>query len=284
MKFISPEKIYKTDFEESEFIILDYDCYLKNPDALKLAFQYPGKLSIVATLTEHPQMNDILKTTKVSHLFGMSGSHTIKDIKAYFTAVIENKFWTPDTFITPPVTKRSHTSFNTSDHLNEQIEAAIQPHDFSHTFEGFKAIMIQILNETLTNALFNAPVDANGDFLHRSQNRRETIVSDPNKAPSLEIVEDEDKIIFSVKDFYGTLTKDVIDHYLTHGELAEKDGGAGVGLYLILRHAHKLVINLDPGKMTEFIIVLHKFKRFFHYQTLEKSYHLYIKPDQRKKS
>lgn len=280
MKFISPEKVYKADFDESEFIMLDYDYYLQKKDELKPAFQYPEKLSIFATLTDHQQMNDILKTTKVSHLFGMSGTHTLGDMKSYLIACIENKFWTPDTFITPPATSRSHTAFTSSAHLDEQIEKAICQHDLSNTFEGFKAILIQILNEALTNALYNAPVDTNGKFLHRQQNRRDVIQCEAKMAPTLDIVEDADKIVLGVRDLYGTLTKDVIDHYLTHGEIAEKDGGAGVGLYLVLKHAHKVVINIEAGKMTEFIIVMHKFKRFFHYQTLEKSYHLY----QRKQS
>ncbi len=275
MKFIAPEKVYKTDFDESEFIMLDYDYYLKNEAELKLAFQYPNKLSIFATLTDHQQMNDILKSTKVSHLFGMSGTNTLSDMKSYLIASIENKFWTPETFIAPSVAKKSHTSFQTSSHLDEQIEKAISQHDLSNTFEGFKAILIQIINEALTNALYNAPVDANGKFLHRHQNRRDVITCDENMSPTLDIVEDEDKIVLSIKDFYGTLTKEVIDHYLTHGEVAQKDGGAGVGMFLVLKHAHKLIINVDQGKMTEFIIVLHKFKRFYHYQSLEKSYHLY---------
>lgn len=275
MKFIAPEKLYKTDFEESEFILLDYGFYSKKPDELKPAFQYPEKLSIFATLTDHQQMNDILKSTKVCHLFGMSGTHTLNDIRSYLVASIENKFWTPETFISGEAKKKTRTVFHTSAHLDETIEAAIDQHDLSHTFEGFRAILIQILNEALTNALYNAPVDAAGEFLHRHQNRRDVITADEKKCPTLDIVEDEDKIVLSVKDFYGTLTKKVIDHYLTHGEVAEKDGGAGVGLYLVLKHAHKLIINVDPGKMTEFIVVLHKFKRFFHYQNLEKSFHFY---------
>ena len=159
IKFISPQKIYKTDFEESEFIILDYGYYLKNQSELKAVFNYLDKLSIFATLTNHQEMIEIIKATKVSHLFGMSGTHTLNDIKSYIVASIHNKFWNSETLITAPVINRSLTSFSTSDHLDQQIESAIQTHDFSKTFEGFKLILIQILNEALTNALYNAPVD-----------------------------------------------------------------------------------------------------------------------------
>jgi hypothetical protein len=280
MRFIFPETLYKTDFAESEFIILDYDYYLKNKEKLQPAFQYPDKLSIFATLTDHNQMNEILKSTKVAHLFGMSGTHTLQDIKAYLVASLKNEFWTPETFINPPETVRTHSEIKTSENLNQQIELILGKHDLSRTFDEFKGILIQILNETITNALYNAPVDASGKFLHRHKSRRDTVISDEKKIPTLDIVEDADKIILSIKDFYGTLTKEVIDHYITHGEVTEKDGGAGLGMFIVLKHAHKVIINVDQGKMTEFIIVLHKFKRFYHYQTLEKSYHLY----QRKQS
>ena len=280
MRFIHPETFYKTDFEESEFIILDYDYYLKNKEKLQLAFQYPHKLSIFASLTDHQQLNEILKSTKVSHLFGMSGTHTLQDMKSYLVASIKNEFWTPETFINPPETVRTHSEIKTSENLDRQIEQILEKHDLSRTFDEFKGILIQILNETLTNALYNAPVDASGNFLYRQKNRREMVNCDEKKIPTLDIVEDADKIILSIKDFYGTLTKEVVDHYITHGEVTEKDGGAGLGLFIVLKHAHKVIINVDQGKMTEFIIVLHKFKRFYHYQTLEKSYHLY----QRKRS
>ena len=275
MKFISPEKVFKTDFIESEFIILDYDYYLKNQDELQMALQYPEKLSIFATLSNNQQMIEILKKTQVSHLFGMAGAQTLKDIKAHLIASMRNEFLISENFITPPITNHSHASFQSSENLDQQIESAIQPHDLSSTFHEFRQILIHIINEGLTNALYNAPINLTGEFLHRGQNRRDGVVSEQKMCPALDIMEDEEKIIISIKDFYGTLTKNVIDQFLTKGEVVEKAGGAGVGMFLILKNAHKLIINIDPGKMTEFIVVLHKFKRFFHYQTLEKSYHLY---------
>jgi hypothetical protein len=275
LKFIHPKKVYRTDFKESDFILIDYEFYKANKEVSELAFEFLDKLSMFATLTDHEQLNEILKETKVSHLFGMSGTHTLNDIGNFLTYAVEKKFWNAETFITPPITHQSHTKFDNSENIEGQIQSAISHHDLTNTFEGFRPILEQILNESITNALYNAPVDSEGKFLHRHVNRREVIHSAQNMAPTLDIIEDADKIVLNIKDFYGTLTKDIIDHYLTHGKVAEKEGGAGVGLYLILKHAHKLVINIDHGNSTEFIIVIHKFKRFFHYQVLEKSFHLF---------
>lgn len=274
-KFIHPSKIYKTDFIESEFIILDHAYWVKHQTELKPAFQYPEKLSFFATLTEQSQMNQILKETHIPHFFGMSGTETFRDIAQYLIHGVKKDFWSASTFVTEPLISKSVASFSTSQNLESQIQIALATHEISETFEGFKPIIEKILNEALTNALYNAPVDGNGKPINRERDRKEIVKAESGREPVMEILQDADKIVLSVKDFYGSLTKNVIDHYLTHGEVAEKAGGAGVGMYLIMRDAHKLVINIDPGKMTELIIVLHKFKRFSHYQALEKSFHLF---------
>lgn len=279
VKLFAPSKIYRTDLKEANCIILDYDHFLNHADSLNDIFQFMDKVGIVATLTDHEQMAEILKKTKASHLFGMSGTSTLQDLKNHIITCMNQEFWNAESLVNSPALKKTHVTIQSSALLDQQIESAISAHDFSKTFEEFRTILIQILNETLTNALYNAPIDSQGNFLHRHQNRRTVIESDPARAPTLDIFEDDEKLVVSVKDYYGTLTKEVADHFLTHGEISEKKGGAGVGIYLVLKHAHKVIINIDPGTMTEFIVVLHKFKRFYHYQTLEKSYHFY----QRKK-
>jgi hypothetical protein len=275
IKWIHPSKIYNTDLKESDYVILEYEWFVQHPEVKAMMLNHMEKVSLFATVQGQEEMNRILKETGVNHFFGMSGSHTLHDIANYLMASMDRRFWTAETFIQAPITAKSHSRFESSDHLEDQINRALDSHDLSNTFEGFKPILEKILNETLTNALFNAPLDGNGKPLYRQRNRKEVVHADPNKIPTLDVMEDSEKIILTVRDFYGSLDKKVIDHYLTHGQIAEKEGGAGVGLFLILRDAHKLVINIDPGKMTEFIIVLHKFKRFFHYQALEKSFHLF---------
>jgi hypothetical protein len=193
----------------------------------------------------------------------------------YLNAVLDRNFWSAETFLTPPFSAHSKSEVKTSDQLDHQIEKIIEKHDLSNCFEGFKPILINILNETLTNALYNAPVDPHGNFLHQKKNRKSLVTALENMAPVVEITEDSEKMVISVKDFYGTLKREVVEHYLTNGKVAEKEGGAGVGMYMIMKHAHQLIINVEPSKMTEFMIVIHKFKRFYHYQGLEKSFHFF---------
>lgn len=274
-KLIAPKTVYKTDFAEADFILIDYQFFQKNAEMFKHSSGFINKLAIYATLTDHEEWNDILKSTKIQHFFGTSGVQLANQYLHYLNAILNKTFWTADTFLTPPFSAHSKTEVKTSDKLDHQIEKIIEKHDLSNCFEGFKPILINILNETLTNALYNAPVDAHGNFIHQKKNRKSLVQAAENLAPLVEITEDSEKMVISVKDFYGTLKREVVEHYLTSGKVAEKEGGAGVGMYMIMKHAHQLIINVEPSKLTEFMIVIHKFKRFYHYQGLEKSFHFF---------
>lgn len=274
-KVIAPKIVYPTDFAEADFVLIDYQFYEKNKKMFQPAVNFNEKIGIYVTLTDHDQWNDIIRDSKMHHFFGTSGVKLATEYMQYLNAMVDGKFWTAETFLTKPFTSHSRTEIRTSENLDQQIENVIAHHDLSDSFKEFKPILTTILNETLTNALYNAPVDAHGNFLYQSSDRKTVVHADENRPPVVEITEDAEKMVISVKDFYGTLKKEVIEHYLTSGKIAEKDGGAGVGIYLVMKQAHEMVVNIDPGIMTEFMIIVHKFKRFYHYQGLEKSFHYF---------
>jgi sigma-B regulation protein RsbU (phosphoserine phosphatase) len=91
----------------------------------------------------------------------------------------------------------------------------------------------------------------------------------------VEVISDKNKVVISVTDFYGTLTEKEIFDFITKGEITEKQGGAGIGIYLIFKFAHKLIINIEHKKYTEFLIVIERDKRFKWFTSKEKSFHLF---------
>jgi len=70
---------------------------------------------------------------------------------------------------------------------------------------------------------------------------------------------DDRTLAISVGDAYGTLRqRDVIDHVRrARNERGrpqpESDGGAGIGLYLVLANVASLVVNVEPGHQTEVV-------------------------------
>ncbi len=121
-----------------------------------------------------------------------------------------------------------------------------------------------ILDEMITNSLFNAPTDKHGDFLYKNYDRKEKVVLTEEQSSVLTCLIDESKIFLSIKDPFGSLTKNKLMSYLSKGNsntqviVENKKGGAGIGIHTIFRLSHNLVINIIPGVFSETIICISK--------------------------
>jgi hypothetical protein len=266
------------DPKEVDFIMVDYALIETHYEKLKILLSYPEKLSIITSLADHIAVNEILKKTRANNLFGLSGPNTLSDFRDYILCKKLNYKWETTTFIKEPSYKKQ-VYFETSANLQEKLEELLTHVDLSDCFEGIENYLSQIMNELLTNALYNAPTDSSGHFKYKETDRKEIVKSEPHKIPFLEFTMDQNKICFKVTDFYGSLTQNNIYEFLTKGIVQEKKGGAGIGLYLAFKYCHKLVINIEQHKYTEVLIVIEKDKRFKRYSTKEKSFHLFIKEE-----
>lgn len=138
-----------------------------------------------------------------------------------------------------------------------------------------------IIDEMVMNALFNAPVDAEGRYIHQGRGRSEHVVLQDGKEASLAYGFDDENVAISVRDPYGSLDRNVLVERLRHcyrgGEMQmdRSRGGAGLGIYTILENAHKLVVNLEAGKCTEFIALVSRKKNAR--RNVSKSFHLFLK-------
>lgn len=256
------------NLDEADLIFIDYT--LVSPEVLK----HKTKLAIMSSLAEPEVVNRILYETGVKHLFGLSGPSSLSDIRNFIVCWLENKRWTAQTFMPNPVKTTTH-AFVTSAGAKEKIEELIAEHDLSGCFDGMDNYLLQIIDEALSNALYNAPVDGEGKHLFSHLSRTEVVNMIPGKEPLVAIHTDNKSVVISVKDFYGSLKENQIFDFLPQGEVREKAGGAGIGMFLIFKYAHKFIINLEPGIMTENLIIIENDKRFKNYDLKEKSFHFF---------
>jgi sigma-B regulation protein RsbU (phosphoserine phosphatase) len=170
----------------------------------------------------------------------------------------------------------SEASILSSEGIMESIQGLLAGHDFTECFEGMEDYLTQILNESILNAIFNAPVDDLGSHMFKRMNKKTRIHMIPGKEPVARVLSDAKKFVISIKDFYGSISRADIYDYLPHGEIREKEGGAGIGMYIVFKYSHKFVINVEPRKFTEMIFVIDKDKRFKWYSSKEKSFHLFM--------
>lgn len=118
---------------------------------------------------------------------------------------------------------------------------------------------VDMVDEFLMNAIYDAPADEAGRPLYDEVDRREDVVLTEAQAGTLSWGCDGRYLGIGIEDPFGRLTKRRVLEYLhkcfqaSDGQIDEEPGGAGLGLYRIYRSLSSLVINLEPGRRTEMI-------------------------------
>lgn len=115
-----------------------------------------------------------------------------------------------------------------------------------------------IVEELLTNAVFNAPVsDDTGEHLHARKKRTEDVALPDGKHVELLLRTDGHRLAMSVRDPWGTLSAGHVHGYLAKGfrrgadQVDAKEGGAGLGLYQVFEGASHLVVVIERRVRTE---------------------------------
>ena len=125
---------------------------------------------------------------------------------------------------------------------------------------GTRTAMALVADELTTNAIYNAPRDADGNPRYASLNRREKFELDPWEHARVQFGSDGDVFVLSVTDYFGALDPHRILAGLrrcfgSEQQLEDKAGGAGIGLFTALSSCAQLVFNVEPGVRTEVIAI-----------------------------
>jgi len=116
-----------------------------------------------------------------------------------------------------------------------------------------------VVDELITNALYNAPVDASGAPRFAHLPRTTPVELEPGELVTLEYCCDGHTFGVSVTDPFGAMTKQQSLDYLakclrrTDDEPSTEKGGAGLGLYMTFGSLNHLVLNICQGVKTEVI-------------------------------
>jgi hypothetical protein len=124
--------------------------------------------------------------------------------------------------------------------------------------ERFVANACHIVEELITNAVFNAPVhDDTGEHLYARRKRSDDVVLPDGKQVELLLRTDGERIAITVTDPWGTLAAAGVFAYLAKGfrggpdQVDAKAGGAGLGLYQVFDAASHLVVVIEPRVRSE---------------------------------
>ena len=139
-----------------------------------------------------------------------------------------------------------------------------------------------VVDELVTNAIYNAPRTASGEAKYARLSRREPVALADDEVGHLEFACDGDYIAIAQIDPFGALTRDTVVSYLNRclvkgpEQISDASGGAGIGLYRVFQSLSKFIINIDPGHRTEVICLLDLRLTMKRFRQAAKSFHIFI--------
>ncbi len=139
-----------------------------------------------------------------------------------------------------------------------------------------------IVDELVTNAIYNAPRTADGEAKYARLSRRESVVLDEHEIGELQFACDGSYIAIAQIDPFGALTQDTVISYLNRclvkgpNQFSEASGGAGIGLYRVFQSLSKFVVNIDPGRRTEVLCLIDLRLSMRRFHQMPKSFHIFV--------
>lgn len=139
-----------------------------------------------------------------------------------------------------------------------------------------------IVDEVVTNAIYNAPRNDDGTPKYAQLSRREQVVLDDHEVGELQFACDGEFIAIAQIDPFGALTQDTVVSYLNRclvkgpKQFSEETGGAGIGLFRVFQSLSKFVVNIDPGKKTEVISLIDLRLSMRRFRQAAKSFHIFV--------
>lgn len=157
-----------------------------------------------------------------------------------------------------------------SNQINEKIDEIVSEEVFEDVFHKARQIIRLILSELLTNCFFHSPKAKELNI----EDKRERLILDKEEI-QLDFLHSNKKIIFRVKDNFGTLKKEMIEESLRNVVINKKNEKlgytGGMGLYFLYTYSHQVIYNLALGKFTEIWVCIDKDRRFKDYELKNKT-------------
>ncbi|MGQ0505103.1 MAG: hypothetical protein ACT4TC_07250 [Myxococcaceae bacterium] len=139
-----------------------------------------------------------------------------------------------------------------------------------------------VADELLTNAVYNAPVDANGVPRYAELSRDVEVVLKPEEYVEVVLCSDGHRLGIATIDPFGSLRRERLLTYLSKcfqkgpDQVDQKKGGAGLGFYSVFESLSHFVVNIQPGTRTEMIGLIDVRGTYRDFANRNKSFNVFI--------
>jgi hypothetical protein len=146
----------------------------------------------------------------------------------------------------------------------------------------FVELFCAVTDELVTNALFNAPVDADGRRRYAHLSRADDVVLAGGERVEVRLCCDGRRLGVAAIDPFGSITQERVLDYLAKcfrkgaDQMDRKQGGAGLGLYYAFESLSHFVVNICPGRRTEMIGLIDIHGSYRDFVGKSKSFNMFV--------
>ena len=250
--------------------------------------KFPNGTTILVTagtMDEYAASLSYREELLVDHVIANSENSDwlIGDLRSTLQKLISGDIFGLDKYLLPSTKVHTRTvtdSMCRSTLNNEVAEFA----EFQKLGSHISKLAYGISEELLMNAIYDAPVDEEGNSLYAGVHRSNKVNLKPNEYSELSFACDGQTLAIAVCDPFGSLKKEKFHNYIKkvvrrHEGIKiidPKKGGAGLGLFKILYSCHALICNSMPNKKTEVISLINIHQQIRDFSKMARSLHYFV--------
>lgn len=142
--------------------------------------------------------------------------------------------------------------------------------------------MTALADELLMNAIYDAPLDRETGTPRYANARRGVVELAPDERPVFSYGSDGQRFAMSIRDPFGALDPKVLKRYVRKGlrrgddQIDRKEGGAGLGLFLLFQGLNTVCLDLEPGRRTEVVGLINIRGSVREALSTPKSFHIFV--------
>lgn len=217
-----------------------------------------GACLVLASPGSLPDLPRLLRAGAITNLLGRAMPTLAEELTVTALKVLRHDIFGLEKYLTwgVPVVSRSLDCSDQRADLVDELSATVKRLGIGSRAAQMAAL---VADELMTNAIFNAPVDAAGTATRRDE-RRDTVRPLAGREQVwLRYACDARYLAIEVTDAWGSLSRSTILACLAKGvsrdvgKVIMQGGGAGIGVGLVYDSCHHLVFNLHPRERTQVI-------------------------------
>jgi hypothetical protein len=146
----------------------------------------------------------------------------------------------------------------------------------------FAELFYSVVDELVTNAIYNAPVSGAGERRYAHLPRTQEVALEHGEEVEVKLCCDGRRLGVAVSDPFGSITQERVLDYLAKcfrkswDQVDTKPGGAGLGLYYLFQALSHMVVNIRAGERTEFIGLIDVGGTYKDFAGKPKSFNLFV--------